>query len=638
MNVQYNLDFLIAALVLLTLLYFHSHARNRLLDTNSLIFRAFILVGIADVAFDLICSLLIHRQDPSMNGVLNVAMTMFYLIQISFPYAFLCYTQSLRIGIGEGIQKILKFWAVPTSVMAVLILTNPWHHSVFYFDQWGGYQGGPLYMSTYVYVSVYILYAAVDAFVHRKELGERKIRIISWFLLAAGSCVVIQALSPTLLMTGFGLTLGIAILYLTINNPSEYEDNLTGALDHRYFGQWFQEQIIRKKQWHLLTVDLRELKRINKIFGATIGDELLKVVAEGLRRITGSDYVFRLTGNRFLMLTRTLEGYERKRNALQDFFKKGFCIQGEEMWPEVIICGIRYNKALKDSDMLLAYIEYLVSLAPPAEKQVLIQSDDKSMKGFLHEQEIEHFLDIAIAEDLFEVHFQPVYSVRNQKYMTLEALSRLRHPSLGPISPDVFIGIAERNGRITELGCLQFRKICRFVSEHPELMTKIENIKINLSPMELLKDGHCQRLLRELEVYRLPGSFFQVEVTETVATEYSESMSKAIACFEKAGVGLCMDDFGAGYANLNTVMKFPFKVVKLDRSLLDGICHRKEKGMFYRSIVAVLQNVGYHVVSEGVETQKQLDLLTEWGVDMVQGYYFSPPVSGDVILDMLKIK
>ena len=142
-------------------------------------------------------------------------------------------------------------------------------------------------------------------------------------------------------------------------------------------------------------------------------------------------------------------------------------------------------------------------------------------------------------------------------------------------------------------------------------------------------------MVQVLEEYGLPGSFFQVEITETVATEYSENMYQAITCFEKAGVGLCMDDFGAGYANLNTVLKFPFKVVKLDRSLLEGICEQEQKATFYRSIVSILQDVGYYVVSEGVETVEQLDRLTEWGVDMVQGYYFSPPVSADKILVLL---
>ena len=162
-------------------------------------------------------------------------------------------------------------------------------------------------------------------------------------------------------------------------------------------------------------------------------------MVEGLHEITGSDYVFRLTGKRFLMLTRSLEGYERKRNALQQFFEKGFLVHGEMLQPEVVICGVLDSSRLKEGDMLLAYNEYLVSLAPGEKKSILIQSNEKTLKGFWYEQEVEHFLGTAIEQDLLEVYFQPVYSVRNKKYMTLEALSRLRHPSLGPISPEIFI-------------------------------------------------------------------------------------------------------------------------------------------------------------------------------------------------------
>ncbi|MBR6528231.1 MAG: hypothetical protein IKT45_09885 [Lachnospiraceae bacterium] len=149
MNIQYNLDFLIAALVLLTLLFFHSHGRKKLLDINSLIFRRFILVGIADVLFDIICTVLIQKHDPGMNHTLSSSLTVFYLMQILFPYAFLCYTRSLRVGIGEGIRKTACFWAIPSCAMALLVITNPWHELVFYFDEWGGYHGGPLYMGTY---------------------------------------------------------------------------------------------------------------------------------------------------------------------------------------------------------------------------------------------------------------------------------------------------------------------------------------------------------------------------------------------------------------------------------------------------------------------------------------------------------
>ena len=98
----------------------------------------------------------------------------------------------------------------------------------------------------------------------------------------------------------------------------------------------------------------------------------------------------------------------------------------------------------------------------------------------------------AIEEDLFEVYYQPLYDLKEKRYRTMEALSRLRHPSLGMISPEVFIGIAEKHGQITKLGYLQFRKVCKFIKEHPQIMEKIESIKYNLSPLELLKSGYSK--------------------------------------------------------------------------------------------------------------------------------------------------
>ena len=258
------------------------------------------------------------------------------------------------------------------------------------------------------------------------------------------------------------------------------------------------------------------------------------------------------------------------------------------------------------------------------------------MEGFQYEQEIEHYLKSAIEEDLFEVYYQPVYSIEKSEFVTLEALSRLRHPRLGMVAPDIFINIAEKSGQIGNIGYLQFRKICRFVSEHEEIMDKIQNVKVNLSPVELLNYGHCRKMIDVIREFGLPFSYFQFEITETVATEYIEELYKVVSEFQKVGVELCLDDFGSGYANLNTILRLPFSSIKLDRSLLKGICEDSQIASFYKNIVAILQSMGYKIVSEGVETEEEMNLLSGWGVDMIQGYYFSKPLSEHEILELLR--
>ena len=200
---------------------------------------------------------------------------------------------------------------------------------------------------------------------------------------------------------------------------------------------------------------------------------------------------------------------------------------------------------------------------------------------------------------------------------------------------DIFIRLAEKNHLITQITELQLRRVCRFLRENPALRASIANVKINLSPLDLIHSESGSHLIRILGEYGLPCSCFQFEITETVATEYSASLTRVAESLQAAGIGLCLDDFGSGYANLNTVMQLPFSVIKLDRSLLFHICTDKNAALFYQSIVSAFCRLGYRIVAEGVETQEEMELLRSWNVDMIQGYYFSRPLPPDDLLRLL---
>ena len=163
-------------------------------------------------------------------------------------------------------------------------------------------------------------------------------------------------------------------------------------------------------------------------------------------------------------------------------------------------------------------------------------------------------------------------------------------------------------------------------------MQQLKNIKYNLSPAQLLKKGYVGRLLEIIREHGLEPSFFQFEITETVATEYKEEVYEAV----EAGTVKKMDDFGSGYANLNAVLKLPFQCIKMDRSMLNGIRQHKVAGEFYRNIVTILRQQGYAIVAEGVEEQEEVELLEAWGVDMIQGYYFSRPLPVEEFLKKIR--
>lgn len=298
-----------------------------------------------------------------------------------------------------------------------------------------------------------------------------------------------------------------------------------------------------------------------------------------------------------------------------------------------IFSGIINAGRLNSGEEILDYGEYLASLAPRSGPTELVQDDKQTLESFQYSKKVERYLYQAVEENLFEVHFQPIYDLKAKKFIAVEALSRLNHPELGFIPPDVFIDQAEKNGLITKITNLQIRRICEFIRDHKELMEKLRNVKINLSPMDLLAPGSGQEKVNIIKSYGLPCKWFQMEITETVATQYRDGLMPAVEAFEAAGIGLCLDDFGSGYANLNTVTQQPFKIIKLDRSLLFNILEDKKVATFYESIVGAFKNMGYYLVAEGVETLEEVGLLEKWGVDYIQGYYYSKPLSA---LDLLK--
>lgn len=633
---KYDMDFLIAALIFLMVILIQFMKQKRLVNRSGQFFQYFLIIALLDVLLDVISTVLMARQGgETLTVMTKLALTGLYFLQVLIPYNIFLYTKLLCSKTWRVQDHIKSIWTIPVVVMELLVLCNYEMGFFFYFED-GIYCRGDGYLGMYAYALLYILAVSVGTFVHYKELGKSNFEVVWEFLLIAGTSVAIQALFQGVLMISFGITLGTTVLFITINNPYKYTDNLTGVLDHQYFVDWIQNHVDRDREFHVITVDMYQLRNINMIFGNSAGNKVLLETANKLLELNHAKNVFRVSGKRFAAVTDSLSDYESTRNGIHRFLEDNFSGENASVRMGAVVCGVMHAQQLKGSDTLLGYIDYLTATPPQMEETVVIQGDEKTLRGYSYEKAIEQFLHTAVEKDLFEVYFQPVYSIKEKSYVTMEALSRLTHPKLGPVSPEVFITLAEKNGQIDQIGYLQFRKICRFVKEHEEIMKQIKNVKVNLSPAELMKSGHCHRLLDVIQEYGLSSRYFQFEITETVAAQYTEKLYFAADKFREAGIGLCLDDFGSGYANLNTVLKLPFTTIKLDRSLFNGVMENKKIALFYQNIVSSLKNMGYYVVAEGVETKEELQFATESGVDMIQGYYFSKPVNEEKILEILE--
>ena len=634
---MYNADFLIAAVVILLLVLRNFLDQKRAEDLNSRVFLFFAVIGILDVIAELVSNYYITSGDGDFGLAAVVITTIFYLFQALLPYALLCYIMTLHDNKLISVKKMLLA-GLATILLASIVLTNPFTEKLFYFDVSAGYVEGPWYRLIYYSALFHLAVILILVISWRKEFGPRKTKVILDILILCGCGVVIQLLHYPLLMTGFGMSLGILALFLTINNPNANRDSLTGVYNHLYLTRRSDELIAAGKSFHIITIYLYQLKHINKVARVEGGDHILQLTAKKLEELCGSR-VFRITGKRFLVLTMSLQEYEYYITQIKKMFETDMQLDADSSKPAtpVILSGIVHGQKLGTSGLMLEYAEYLESLSMQNGVIEVIQDDQQTMDGFLYNKKVEQYLHTAIAQDLFEVYYQPVYSTEKNDFVTLEALSRLHHPELGWIAPDVFIQIAEKNHMIEQITDLQFKRVCMFINEHRDLMKKLFNIKVNLSSLDLMRSDCSSHFIRMMDDMDIHHDWIQFEITETVATEYNAGLGMVIDGFMAVGVRLCLDDFGSGYANLNTVMRLPFSAIKIDRTLLFDICNDKKRAMFYQSIVETFHRMGYSIVSEGVETEEEMSLLSSWGVDMIQGYYFSRPLPVDELLKLLNM-
>ena len=634
---MYNADFLIAAVVILLLVLRNFLDQKRAEDLNSRVFLFFAVIGILDVIAELVSNYYITSGDGDFGLAAVVTTTIFYLFQALLPYALLCYIMTLHDNKLISVKKMLLA-GLATILLASIVLTNPFTEKLFYFDVSAGYVEGPWYRLMYYSALFHLAVILILVISWRKEFGPQKTKVKLDVLILCGCGVVIQLLHYPLLMTGFGMSLGILALFLTINNPNANRDSLTGVYNHLYLTRRSDELIAAGKSFHIITIYLYQLKHINKVAGVEGGDYILQLTARKLEELCGSR-VFRITGKRFLVLTMSLQEYEYYITQIKKMFETDMQMDADSSKPAtpVILSGIVHGQKLGTSGLMLEYAEYLESLSMQNGMIEVIQDDQQTMDGFLYNKKVEQYLHTAIAQDLFEVYYQPVYSTEKNDFVTLEALSRLHHPELGWIAPDVFIQIAEKNHMIEQITDLQFKRVCMFINEHRDLMKKLFNIKVNLSSLDLMRSDCSSHFIRMMDDMDIHHDWIQFEITETVATEYNAGLGMVIDGFMAAGVRLCLDDFGSGYANLNTVMRLPFSAIKIDRTLLFDICNDKKRAMFYQSIVETFHRMGYSIVTEGVETEEEMSLLSSWGVDMIQGYYFSRPLPVDELLKLLNM-
>jgi diguanylate cyclase (GGDEF)-like protein len=375
----------------------------------------------------------------------------------------------------------------------------------------------------------------------------------------------------------------------------------------------------------LLFVDLDQFKQVNDTLGHPCGDQLLCTVADRLRDILRpEDFVARFGGDEFVVFQQNIKSAEDSAylaRRIVDHLSERYKIDNHlvEIGASVGIAltspGVTADTLLKNADMALyrakadgrgTFCFFRDEMAQTVEARRILELD----------------LRKALANEEFELLYQPLVNLKSGRIATCEALLRWNHPVRGTVSPVDIIPVAEDMGLIVDLGRWILRKACMECMKWPEAVS----VAVNFSPQQF----HQRELLSEvryaLEVSGLPAHRLEIEITESSLLRNTQLTHDVLSQLHTIGVRISLDDFGTGYSSLSYLHNFPLQKVKIDRSFLEGIDSDRPLTLL-RGVARLSADLGMLVVVEGIETNEQLELISADGtVTEAQGYLFSRPV------------
>jgi len=406
-----------------------------------------------------------------------------------------------------------------------------------------------------------------------------------------------------------------------------HHDSLTGLANRVLLRQELEQALAHppRTEVAVLFVDLDGFKSINDTLGHSTGDGLLKCVANRLiESVRDGDRVARLGGDEFAIIQMEAEqpkGAAMLANRLIDLLGRPYQVEGNQLNIGASVgIAVASEDQTKPEDLLKR--ADLAMYSAKAEGRGSYRFFEARMdESAQARRAMESLLRTADIEKAFEVYYQPLIDVVEKRVTCLEALLRWRHPEKGFISPAQFIPLAEEIGLIVTLGEWVLRQACMEATKWPDDV----KVAVNLSPVQFKYSGLPRAVEDALTESGLPARRLELEITESVLLERTETSLAILHELRELGVAISMDDFGTGYSSLSYLRSFRFDKVKIDRAFVGDLTKGYESLKIVRAINDLGRSFGMTTVAEGVETLEQLRCLEKEGCAQVQGYLISPP-------------
>ena len=604
---------------------------------QSRVYRNLLIISLLSTVTDILSAWagsFLGPNDIFLNYVIHL---LHFIVQNLVPCFYSLFAYSLVFDTGKIGRTWFSLIFIPYIFNFSLIITTPITNACFYFDELGNYYRGSGQFFTY---SIAIYYIVLSCYIVIKNMRVLNRPQKLCVFLYSFECIVlnlVQIFFGKYLLQEIGIAFAMFFIYITMQNPLEYTDVATGTYNRNLFKKTINGKIAKNESAAIVCVQVDGLSYISKKFGIQNDSVLLKSVAAFLLNFGKDINVYRLTNRQFALVMAEKQDYKGYAEKIIQRFERTFALDNINVAVNLVahVCCIQTIRDLNSINDVLDIIDYSLNEAKKNTKNEIVFATSEIFEKHRREVEITQAISHAVSKKTFQVYYQPIYSEKEGKYTSAEALVRLIDPNLGMISPDTFIPIAEKNGTILTIGEIVLEKVCTFVEQfHPEDFG-IKSIHVNLSVIQCMQDDIAFKLSNIINNHRISPGLIDFEITETTA-DNTNKLEKIMAEFNTKGINFSLDDYGTGYSNQSNLMKYPYSIVKIDKSMI-WACDTNPKALVsLKHTVAMIKDLKMSVLAEGVETEEQKAMLCELGCDYFQGYYYSKPVPQDDFLTIIR--
>lgn len=422
-------------------------------------------------------------------------------------------------------------------------------------------------------------------------------------------------------------------------------DPLTNLPNRRNFKGSIQHTLDLAEQKQLkvalLYLDLDDFKAINDFHGHDVGDRLLTQVAQRLNKVIKKKYtLYRLGGDEFTIIVPQFDNTEQLEILCQNILAtldKPFILDKDKLYISASIGISLYPNHAKNSDSLLRYSDEAMFSAKSNGRNQYQFFTQKLHQDILYRMQVISDLRPALAEQQFELHYQPIVVLNSGEIKKAEALIRWNHPVHGLTMPLEFIKIAEETSHIIDIGDWVFRTATNQLKQWTNELDIELTISLNTSPAQYqYKTSTMNSWFEHLHDIKLDPHKVIIEITESMIMKENSHIETKLMQFGQQGIQVALDDFGTGYSSLSHLNKFDIDFIKIDKSFITHLAKHSQQLELCEAIIIMAHKLGLSVIAEGIETEEQRRLLMDIGCDYGQGFLFAHPMSTRDFENLLK--